>query len=90
MTLKIHLSMSEFVCLNTFCTFGPTLKTINQGEGAKVYTLERSQFTGSPKISIGATRKVSYCGRSLKCDATYQPQLKMLLLLHLWEELLQI
>ena len=27
-----------------------------------------------------------YCGRSLKCDATYQPQLKMLLLLHLWKE----
>ena len=47
MILKIHLecryilSMSEFVCLNLFCTFAPTLRKINQGEGGggdKVYT----------------------------------------------------
>ena len=47
MILKIHLecryilSMSECVCLNTFCTFAPTLRKINRGgggEGGKVYT----------------------------------------------------
>ena len=31
--------MSEFVCLNTFCTFAPTLRKINRGGGGggKVY-----------------------------------------------------
>ena len=39
------LSLSEFLCLNTFCTFAPTLRKINQGggEGGKVLILlERS------------------------------------------------
>ena len=44
MILKIHLecryilSMSEFVCLNTFCTFAPKLRKIIWGGGGKVYT----------------------------------------------------
>ena len=70
--------MSEFVCSNRFCTFGPKLRTINQGGGGGSIW-EAKNFTSR---AIGATRK-SYCGRNLKCDATYQPQLKMLLLLHL-------
>ena len=76
------LSMSEFVGLNTFCTYGPKLRTINQreggggGGGAKVYTFGKVSTLD--------------CGRSLKCDATYQPQLKMLLLLHFLKELIQI
>ena len=97
MTLKIHLecryilSMSEFVCPNTFCTFGPTLRMINR-KGGEYILLERSLHWESKNFTsraIGATKK-RYCGRSLKCDATYQPQLKMLLPLHLWTELLQI
>ena len=56
--------MSEFVCLNTFCTFAPTLRKINRGGGGggggKVYTsgkvssLEVQNFTSK---AIGATRK---------------------------------
>ena len=94
--------MSEFVCPNTFCTFGPKLRMINQrererergggGGGGSIYVW-KGLFTGSPKISLAEPQELqekSCCGRSLKCDANYQPQLKMLLLLHLWKELLQI
>ena len=81
--------MSEFVCPNTFCTFAPTLRTINQGE---YILLERSLHRESKDFTsraIGAARKKNYCGRGLKCDVVYQPLLKMLLL-HLWKELLQM
>ena len=27
--------MSEFLCLNTFCTFAPTLRKINRGGGGR-------------------------------------------------------
>ena len=83
--------MSEFVCPNTFCTFGAKLRMINQGGGGnKSIYFWKGLFTGSPKISLADPWKLqekSYCGRSLKCDATY-PQLKMLLFLHFWKELL--
>ena len=81
--------MSEFVCPNTFCTFGPKLRTINQGGGQRYIVLERSLHWESKNFTsraIGATRK-KLLRESLKCD---QPQLKMLLLLHFWKELLQI
>ena len=42
--------MSEFVCPNTFCTFGPTLWTINW-KGANIYTFGKVSSLGSPKIS---------------------------------------
>ena len=63
------------------------------GGGDKSIYFWKGLFTGSPKISLAEPYELqekSYCGRSLKCDATYQPQLKMLLLLHFWKELLQI
>ena len=50
-------------------------------------------FTGSPKISKSEPYELqekSFCCRSLKFYVTYQPQTEMLLLLHLWKELLQI
>ena len=74
--------MSRFVCRNTFCTYGPKLRTINQrggGGGGGSIHFWKGLFTGSPKISLAEPRKLqgkSYCGRSLKCDATYQSQLK--------------
>ena len=57
--------MSEFVCPNTFCTFGPKLRTINQrggggGGGQKYILLERSLHWESKYFTsraIGATRK---------------------------------
>ena len=71
MILKIHLecryilSMSEFVGLNTFCTFAPTLRKINCGggggrEGARYILLERSLHWKSKNFTskaIAATRK---------------------------------
>ena len=83
--------MSEFVCPNTFCTFGSELRMINQREGGQKHILLELKVSSKNFTSraIGATRK-SYCCRSPKYDAIYQPQLKMLLLLHLWKELLNI
>ena len=59
--------MSEFVCLNTFCTFAPTLRKINRGGGgggggggARYILLERSLHWKSKNFTskaIGATRK---------------------------------
>ena len=101
MILKIYLecryilSMSEFVCLNTFCTFDPTLRNLNRGGGGggKVYILlERSLHWKSKNFTskaIGATRK-KFMWKKSEMDVTHQPQLRMLLLLHLWKELLQI
>ena len=67
MVLKIHLecryilSMSEFECLNTFCTFAPILRKINWGGGGGRYILlgrslhwKSKNFTSK---AIGATRK---------------------------------
>ena len=82
--------MSEFVCSNTFCTFAPTLRTINrgggggEGRGAKVYIFGKVSSLVSPDILLAKPYELpekSYCGKSLKFHATYQPQLKMLLLL---------
>ena len=65
MILKIYLecryilSMSEFVCLNTFCTFAPTMRKIIRG-GARYILLERSLHWKSKNFTskaIGATRK---------------------------------
>ena len=74
MILKIHfecrylLSMSEFVCLNTFCTFAPTLRKINRGGGgARYILLERSLHWKSKNFTskaIGATRKKLMCKKS--------------------------
>ena len=46
--------MSEFVCPNIFCTFGPKLRMINQrggGGGGGIY-FQKGLFTGSPKLSL--------------------------------------
>ena len=56
--------MSEFVCPNTFCTFGPKLKRINQGGGEeqKYTLLERSLHWKSKNVTsraIEATGKVT-------------------------------
>ena len=62
------------------------------GEGQKYTFLERSLYW-STKISKSEPYELqekTFCGRSLKFDVTYQPQTVMLLLLHLWKELLQI
>ena len=84
------------MCRDTFCTFGPKLRTINRGGGGgagKSIQVGKGLFNWSPKVSVveplGLQEK-SYCSRSLKFDTMHQPQLKMLLLLHLWKELLQI
>ena len=50
--------MSEFVFPNTFCTFGPKLRTINQrgggggGGGKKYILLERSLHWESKHFTI--------------------------------------
>ena len=66
MILKIHLecryilSMSEFVCLNTFCTFAPTLRKINRGGGGGGQGIYfwKGLFTGSPKISLAKPQEL--------------------------------
>ena len=63
------------------------------GGGDKSIHFWKGLFTGSPNISKSEPcelQEKSFCGRSLKFDVTYQPQTIMLLLLHLWKELLQI
>ena len=62
--------MSEFVCPNTFCTFGPKLRMINQvggggggGEGGKSLYFWSISFKNFDSRAIRATRK-SYCGIS--------------------------
>ena len=67
--------MSEFMCPNTFCTFGPKLRTINQreGGGGKSIHVWKGLFTGSPRNSLAELLELqekNCCGRSLKCDAT--------------------
>ena len=90
MILKIHLecryilSMSEFVCLNTFRTFAPMLRKINWGGGGRYILLERSLHWKSKNFTskaIGATRKKlmwkkseMWCDISASTGATYQPQ----------------
>ena len=52
--------MSEFVCPNTLRTFGPMLRTINEGGGGKYTLLERSLHWESKNVNsrtIGATRQ---------------------------------
>ena len=58
---------------------------IGGGGGQKYTFLERSLYWEPYEL-----QEKSFCGRSLKFDVTYQPQTEMLLLLHLWKELLQI
>ena len=63
------------------------------GGGDKSIHFWKGLFTGSTKISKSEPYELqekSFCGRSLKFDVTYQPLTVMLLLLHLWKELLQI
>ena len=63
------------------------------GGGGQKYTyLERSLYWESKnsKSEPYELQEKSFCGRSLKFYVTYQPQTEMLLLLHLWKELLQI
>ena len=67
---------------------------IGGGGGGQKYTfLERSLYWESKNFKIRAIYELqekSFCGRSLKFYVTHQPQTEMLLLLHLWKELLQI
>ena len=48
--------LSEFVCRNKLCAFGPKLRTISQrgarGGGGKSVHFWKSLVTESPKISI--------------------------------------
>ena len=78
MTLKIHLEYVRICVSQHILYIWPQVENDKSegGGGTKVYT-------------FGKVSSLD-CGRSLKCDATYQPQLKMLLLLHFWKELLQI
>ena len=63
------------------------------GGGTKVYIFGKVSLLGVKKISKSKPYELqekSFCGRSLKVFVMYQPQTEMLLLLHLWKELLQI
>ena len=63
------------------------------GGGGQKHTFWKGLFTGNPKISKSEPYELqekSFCGRRLKFYVTYQPHTEMLLLLHLWKELLQI
>ena len=46
--------LSEFVCRDTFCTFGPKLKNIDRGGGGggKSIQFRKGLFNGSPKVSV--------------------------------------
>ena len=75
-----------------FYIFGLNLRNEDQREDKSIH-FWKGLFAGSPKISKSEPydlQEKSFCGRSLKFDVTYQPQAEMLLLLHLWKELLQI
>ena len=77
-----------------FRIFGLNLRNEDLGGGGgKSIHFWKGLFTGSPKISKPLPYELqekSFCGRSLNFYVTYQPQAEMLLLLHLWKELLQI
>ena len=92
MTCKMCLKGRGFRqnwCVAThFHTFDPNLRTIDQ-RGSKVYIFGKISSLTVQKIAKSEPYELqekSYCGRSLKFDATYQPQLEMLLLLQLWKE----
>ena len=65
---------------------------IGGGGGTKVYIFGKVSLLGVQKFQNQPyeLQEKSFCGRSLKFYVTYQPQAQMLLLLHLWKELLQI
>ena len=51
-------SLSEFVCSNTFCTFGPKLRTTDQGGGQNYTFLKRSLHWESKTFNRSYKRKV--------------------------------
>ena len=94
MTLKMHLEYVRICVSQHILYIWPYVVNdkLERGRGKSIY-FWKGLFTWSPKISPAEPQELqekSYGGRSLKCDVTYQPQLKMPLLLHLWKELLQI
>ena len=74
--------------------FGLNLRNEDGGGGTKVYIFGKVSLLGVQKFQnqshMSYKKEKSFCGRSLKFCVTYQPQTEMLLLLHLWQELLQI
>ena len=71
--------MSEFVCLNTFCTFAPTLRKINRGEGgSRILILPQIREVAFQSEANRSHKILGFCHKSFSLLAHMALILKFL------------